>query len=59
MAEHSKLEAEVELYRLLEREVTDPLATSLIKVIISDLEADLRQVSEPHGQQHRQGDKSK
>ena len=59
MAELSKLKAEVERYRLLEREVTDPLATSLINVIISDLEADLRQGSEPHGQQHRQGDKSR
>jgi len=47
MAELEKLEAEIERCRLLEREVTDPLATSLIHVIISELEANLQQVSEP------------
>jgi hypothetical protein len=31
-----KLEAEIARYRLLEREVTDPLAASLIHVIISE-----------------------
>ena len=47
MTDLANLEAEIERYRLLEREVTDPLATSLIHVIISELEADLQQVSEP------------
>ena len=32
----AELEAEIERYRLLEREVTDPLATSLIYLIISN-----------------------
>ena len=47
MTDLANLEAEIERYRLLEREVTDPLATSLIHLIISELEADLQQVSEP------------
>ena len=42
-----KLEAEIARYRLLEREVTDPLAASLIHVIISELEAELQQGGEP------------
>ncbi len=37
-----ELETEIERYRLLEREVTDPLAAGLIHVIISELEADLQ-----------------
>ena len=37
-----KLEAEIARYRLLEQEVTDPLAASLIHVIILELEADLQ-----------------
>jgi hypothetical protein len=47
MAERKKLEIEIERYRLLEREVTDPLAASLIHTIILDLEADLQQGSDP------------
>jgi hypothetical protein len=35
-----KLETEITRYRLLEREVTDPLAASLIHVIILGLEAE-------------------
>jgi hypothetical protein len=42
-----KLEAEIARYRLLEREVTDALAASLIHVIISELEAELQQGGEP------------
>ena len=48
-----KLEAEILRYRLLEREVTDPLAASLIHVIISELEAELQQGGEP-GRRARQ-----
>jgi hypothetical protein len=49
MTEHQfrKLEAEIARYRLLEREVTDPLAASLIHVIISELEAELQKGGEP------------
>ena len=47
MAERKKLEIEIERYRLLEREVTDPLAASLIHTIILDLEGDLQQGSDP------------
>jgi hypothetical protein len=50
-----KLEAEIARNRLLEQEVTDPLAASLIHVIILELEADLQQGGEP-GQRPRQGD---
>ncbi|WOH67995.1 hypothetical protein [Bradyrhizobium sp. BWA-3-5] len=42
-----KLETEIARYRLLEREVTDPVAASLIHVIILELEAELQQVGEP------------
>jgi hypothetical protein len=42
-----KLETEIARYRLLEREVTDPLAASLIHVIILELEAELQQGGEP------------
>ena len=42
-----KLEREIARYRLLEREVTDPLAASLLHVIILELEAELRQGGEP------------
>jgi hypothetical protein len=37
-----ELETEIARYRLLEREVTDPLAACLIHVIIQELEADLQ-----------------
>ena len=42
-----KLEAEIARDRLLEQEVTDPLAAKLIHVIILELEADLQQGGEP------------
>ena len=34
-------EVQIARYRLLEREVTDPLAASLLHIIILELEADL------------------
>jgi hypothetical protein len=49
-----KLETEIARYRLLEREVTDPLAASLIHVIISELEAELQEAGEPN-KRARQG----
>jgi hypothetical protein len=33
-------EVQIARYRLLEREVTDPLAASLLYIIVSELEAD-------------------
>lgn len=51
----SKLEAEIARYRLLEREVTDPLAAGLIHTIILELEADLQQDGQP-GQRPSQDD---
>lgn len=45
-----ELETEIARYRLLEREVTDPLAAGLIHVIISELEADLQKGREPSQQ---------
>jgi hypothetical protein len=44
MTERKFREQEVQIarYRLLEREVTDPLAASLLHIIILELEADLR-----------------
>jgi hypothetical protein len=42
-----ELETEIARYRLLEREVTDPLAASLIHVIILELEAEIQQGDEP------------
>jgi len=42
----TKLETEIAHYQLLEREVTDPLAASLIQVIILELEAELQQGGE-------------
>ena len=44
MTEHQRREQQVQLarYRLLEREVTDPLAACLLHGIVKDLEADLR-----------------
>jgi hypothetical protein len=42
-----KLETEITRYRLLEREVTDPLAASLIHVIILELEADFSTAPSP------------
>jgi hypothetical protein len=49
-----RLETELERYRLLEREVTDPLVASLIHVIIAELEAELQQAGEPN-KRTRQG----
>lgn len=49
----TKLETEIARYRLLEQEVTDPLAASLIHVIISELEAELQQAGEPNKQSRR------
>ena len=51
----SKLEAEIARYRLLEQEVTDPLAAGLIHTIIKELEADLQQGGQA-GQRPSQGD---
>jgi hypothetical protein len=47
MTEHQLREQEVQLgrYRLLQREVTDPLAACLLHSIIEELEADLRRNS--------------
>jgi len=44
MTERKFREQEVQIarYRLLEREVTDPLAASLLQIIILELEADLQ-----------------
>ncbi|NOJ43027.1 hypothetical protein HCN58_26200 [Bradyrhizobium sp. WSM 1791] len=44
MTERKFREQEVQIarYRLLEREVTDPLAASLLHIIILELEADLQ-----------------
>ena len=42
-----ELETEIARYRILEREVTDPLAACLLHVIISELEADLQKNREP------------
>jgi len=39
-------EVQIARYRLLEREVTDPLAASLLHIIIIDLEADLQRDEE-------------
>ncbi|WP_199805660.1 hypothetical protein [Bradyrhizobium lablabi] len=50
-----ELETEIARYRILEREVTDPLAACLLHVIISELEADLQKDREP-GQQLCPGD---
>jgi hypothetical protein len=35
-------EVQIARFRLLEREVTDPLAASLLRIIILELEADLQ-----------------
>jgi hypothetical protein len=50
MTERKFREQEVQIvrYRLLEREVTDPLAASLLHIIILELEADL-QTDRIHG----------
>jgi hypothetical protein len=44
--EHKLREQEVQIarYRLLEREVTDPLAACLLHIIILELEADLNEL---------------
>ena len=41
-------EVQIARYRLLKREVTDPLAASLLHIIILELEADL-QTDRVHG----------
>jgi hypothetical protein len=45
MTERNLREQEVQIarYRLLEREVTDPLAAGLLHIIILELEADLQE----------------
>ena len=40
-------ELQIARYRVLEREVTDPLAAHLLHDIVSDLEANLRKISKP------------
>lgn len=50
-----QLENEIARYRLLEREVTDPLAAGLIHVMILELEADLQRGREA-GQLVARGD---
>ena len=51
MAEHQLREHEVQLarYRLLEREVTDPLAACLLHSIIEEITADMRRNSASFG----------
>jgi hypothetical protein len=41
-------EVQIARYRFLEREVTDPLAASLLHIIILELEADLWVIREDH-----------
>jgi exoribonuclease II len=41
-----ELEERVMRYRMLEREVTDPLAARLLQDIVAELEADLRESGE-------------
>ena len=55
-AERKSSEQEVQIarYRLLEREVTDPLAAGLLHIIILELEADLQKDCEI-GQRKCQG----
>ncbi|WP_202639066.1 hypothetical protein [Bradyrhizobium sp. CCBAU 051011] len=50
-----ELETDIARYRLLEREVTDPLAACLIHVIIQELEADLQKDREPGQRRCRDG----
>ena len=50
-------EVQIARYRLLKREVTDPLAACLLHIIILELEADLRKNWEI-GQGHCQGNNS-
>jgi len=40
--EFRELEVEIARYRILEREVTDPLAGRLLHTIVLELEADLK-----------------
>jgi hypothetical protein len=47
-------EVQIARYRLLEREVTDPLAASLLHIIILELEADL-QTDRVHGSIDQRG----
>ncbi|WP_187435737.1 hypothetical protein [Bradyrhizobium hipponense] len=51
MPERQFIEQEVQIarYRLLEREVTDPLAACLLHAIVEELEADLRRDREIGG----------
>ena len=41
-SESTEQEVQIARYRLLKREVTDPLAASLLHIIITELEADLQ-----------------
>ncbi|WP_083514237.1 hypothetical protein [Bradyrhizobium manausense] len=47
MTERQSNEQELQIarYRILEREVTDPLAAHLLHDIVSDLEANLRKIA--------------
>jgi hypothetical protein len=47
-------EVQIARYRLLKREVTDPLAASLLHIIILELEADL-QTDRVHGSIDQRG----
>lgn len=44
--EYREQEVQIARYRLLEREVTDPLAACLLHTIVSELEADLKKAGE-------------
>jgi hypothetical protein len=55
MTERQFREQEIQIarYRLLEREVTDPLAARLLEGIVVELEADLRKDREVSQRSHR------
>jgi hypothetical protein len=42
-AQHSELELEVMRFRMMERDVTDPLATCLLHEIVVEMEAALQE----------------
>ncbi|WP_245476622.1 hypothetical protein [Bradyrhizobium sp. 31Argb] len=44
--EQKELEEQVMRFRMMEREVTDPLATRLLQDIVAEMEANLRQSDE-------------
>jgi hypothetical protein len=46
-------EVQIARYRLLEREVTDPLAAGLLHIIILELEADLQRIGRSVGENVR------